>query len=92
MKYERIPEIVEAVPVHEIEYSHRVARDCDMPKWVQDGLHKGVLLFQYGKIVIRTPLGFCDHDGISYLVHSLDNDGWFFVLSSDFRRNFRECR
>jgi len=91
MRYERIPETVEAMPVCEIEYNHRVVRDCDTPEWVHDGLRKGVLLFQDGKIVIRTPLGFRDHDGISYLVHSLDNDEWLFILSSDFRRNFRAC-
>ena len=90
-KYERIPETVEAVPVHEIEYSYRMARKYEMPKWVQDALYNGKLVFQDHELCIRTDLGFRRHS-VGYLCHSLDNDEYFFVQSNDFNRNFRRCK
>lgn len=91
MMYERIPERVMAMPVNEIEYLHARGRIQDVPDWVKEGLRNDKLAFYRDQLFIRTPLGSRDHDGISYLVHSLDNDEWFFVLIHDFERNFRSA-
>ena len=90
MIYERIPERVMAMPVHEIEYLHRMGRIQYAPDGIKNGLSDNKLGFYENQLFIRTPLGSRDHYGICYLVHSLDNDEWFFVVASDFNRNFRK--
>ena len=89
--YETKRIVVEAIPVHVVEYCYNRFQKKDLPKWVQEAMRIGKICFYDNHMYIQTDLGQLSPKGSgSYLVHDIFNHEWYFCSYYDFNRFFKE--